>query len=286
MKRVTGKGIEDGSIESADLAPGALGLQSGDVTTDYLADGAVTPAKLSDASKALGSEIGDFKFSALAADHNGWLVCDGRAVSRSTYTDLYAALGDAFGAGDGATTFNLPSAAGRVALAAGSGQRQLEIAAASAAADTLTIPSNADFLTGRAVVYTSSGDEIGGLTSGATYYLIRVDATTVKLAASRADAIKGVAIDLTSAGTGTQLLTHSLTTRALGDVGGEEAHSLLVDEIPAHGHPVATGGGSVGSGFSDGSGDTTGDAGGSGEHATMPPFLAVGNLFIYSGVSS
>lgn len=38
----------------------------------------------------------------------GYLPCDGSAVSRATYADLYAVLGTAYGAGDGSTTFNLP----------------------------------------------------------------------------------------------------------------------------------------------------------------------------------
>lgn len=38
----------------------------------------------------------------------GYLVCDGTAVSRSTYSALYAVVGDRYGAGDGSTTFNLP----------------------------------------------------------------------------------------------------------------------------------------------------------------------------------
>lgn len=39
---------------------------------------------------------------------DGWLLCDGSAVSRTTYSALFAAIGDAFGSGDGSTTFNLP----------------------------------------------------------------------------------------------------------------------------------------------------------------------------------
>lgn len=42
------------------------------------------------------------------ADKPGWLYCDGRAVSRTTYAALFTAIGTAFGAGDGSTTFNLP----------------------------------------------------------------------------------------------------------------------------------------------------------------------------------
>ena len=39
---------------------------------------------------------------------DGWLVCNGSAVSRTTYADLFAAIGTTFGAGDGSTTFKLP----------------------------------------------------------------------------------------------------------------------------------------------------------------------------------
>lgn len=42
----------------------------------------------------------------------GWLLCDGSAVSRSTYSILYAAIGINYGAGDGSTTFNLPNTSG------------------------------------------------------------------------------------------------------------------------------------------------------------------------------
>ena len=51
----------------------------------------------------------------------GFLLCDGSAVSRTTYADLFAALGTTWGAGDGSTTFNLPDLRGRSALGAGTG---------------------------------------------------------------------------------------------------------------------------------------------------------------------
>ena len=40
---------------------------------------------------------------------NGWLLCDGSAVSRTDYAALYAVIGTTYGAGDGSTTFNLPN---------------------------------------------------------------------------------------------------------------------------------------------------------------------------------
>lgn len=48
-----------------------------------------------------------------ATTPGGWLLCYGQAVSRATYAALFNAIGTAFGAGDGATTFNLPDARGR-----------------------------------------------------------------------------------------------------------------------------------------------------------------------------
>lgn len=44
---------------------------------------------------------------------SGYLHCDGSAVSRTTYADLFAAIGTAHGSGDGSTTFNLPDYRGR-----------------------------------------------------------------------------------------------------------------------------------------------------------------------------
>lgn len=46
-----------------------------------------------------------------ATTPTGWLLCDGSAVSRTDYADLYAVIGDTYGAGDGTTTFNLPDLA-------------------------------------------------------------------------------------------------------------------------------------------------------------------------------
>ena len=39
----------------------------------------------------------------------GWLLCDGSAISRTTYDRLFSIIGTKYGAGDGSTTFNLPN---------------------------------------------------------------------------------------------------------------------------------------------------------------------------------
>ncbi|QTH80458.1 hypothetical protein PA10_00260 [Pseudomonas phage pPa_SNUABM_DT01] len=58
--------------------------------------------------------VGEYKGWAPSTIPTGWLLCDGSAVSRTEYADLFAEIGVAFGAGDGSTTFNLPDFRGRV----------------------------------------------------------------------------------------------------------------------------------------------------------------------------
>lgn len=45
---------------------------------------------------------------------SGYMVCDGSAISRTTYATLFGVIGTTFGAGDGNTTFNIPDLKGRV----------------------------------------------------------------------------------------------------------------------------------------------------------------------------
>ena len=49
---------------------------------------------------------------------NGWLLCNGQAVSRGTYSALFSIIGTTFGAGNGTSTFNLPDMRGRFPLGA------------------------------------------------------------------------------------------------------------------------------------------------------------------------
>ena len=57
---------------------------------------------------AVDTAIGMVAPFAMDSVPEGWLHCDGSAVSRDTYSLLYSKVGDTYGAGDGSTTFNLP----------------------------------------------------------------------------------------------------------------------------------------------------------------------------------
>ena len=65
----------------------------------------------------------------------GYLLCDGSAVSRTTYADLYTLIGTTYGSGDGSTTFNLPDF------------RDTILKGASATTDTLGTTSGGNTIT-------------------------------------------------------------------------------------------------------------------------------------------
>lgn len=140
---------------------------------------------------------GTIKSFAGSTTPSGWLTCDGSAVSRDQYANLFNKIGTNYGSGDGSTTFNLPDLRGRCAV--GEGQ--------------------------------------GG----------------------------------------------SLSNRSLGEVGGEEEHTLLTDELFAHDHGYTRYGGfqSLQGGTSypntnyGSSSQSTIGAGSDQAHENMQPYLAL-----------
>lgn len=56
--------------------------------------------------------IGAVNTFAMNSAPSGWLSCDGSAVSRTTYSGLFSAVGTTYGTGDGSTTFNVPDLRG------------------------------------------------------------------------------------------------------------------------------------------------------------------------------
>lgn len=67
------------------------------------------------------SPVGSMIMFAGASAPSGWLLCQGQAVSRTTYSGLFGVIGTAYGVGDNSTTFNLPDMLGRVPMGAGTG---------------------------------------------------------------------------------------------------------------------------------------------------------------------
>lgn len=71
----------------------------------------------------------------------GWLICDGTAISRSTYAELFAAIGVTYGAGNGSTTFNLPNLKGRVPVGRDAAQTEFDALGETGGASSHTLSS-------------------------------------------------------------------------------------------------------------------------------------------------
>ena len=57
---------------------------------------------------AATSIVGEVRMYSGTVAPSGWLIADGSAVNRTTYSDLFSVIGTAFGVGNGTTTFNIP----------------------------------------------------------------------------------------------------------------------------------------------------------------------------------
>lgn len=68
----------------------------------------------------------------------GWMLCDGSAVSRTTYAALFAVIGTTYGEGDGETTFNIPNLAGRVVI----GSSQSHALGTTGGSETVTLTAD------------------------------------------------------------------------------------------------------------------------------------------------
>lgn len=72
-----------------------------------------------------------------AAAPTGFLLCDGSAVSRTTYANLFTVIGETWGAGDGVTTFNVPNCKGRVSIGLDITQTEFDALAKTGGAKTV-----------------------------------------------------------------------------------------------------------------------------------------------------
>lgn len=74
-----------------------------------------------------GSYVGEFKKFGFASVPEHCLACDGSAVSREAYKELFQVFGETYGAGDGETTFNLPDFRGAFLRSVGGNAAELGV---------------------------------------------------------------------------------------------------------------------------------------------------------------
>lgn len=109
---------------------------------------------------------GMLQMTATPAAPAGWLLCQGQAISRTNYPRLFAAIGTAYGAGDGSTTFNVPNLQARFPVGLAASDTDFDALGKAGGAKTVTlteaqIPSHSHAL-GSSTVLATNG------TSGST----------------------------------------------------------------------------------------------------------------------
>lgn len=210
---------------------------------------------------------GEIKMWAGDTIPTGWLLCDGSAVSRTTYATLFSAIGTTWGAGDGSTTFNLPNFVGRMPLGA----------SATASTQWITITGENEYSN-----FTLDSPTYARFGTGTTWVYKTLDAGTYY--PSTANLISLFGSD-PSVGT-------AKCVQVALNVGGNGGYSwwrLSLNDIPAHTHgyqkPVLMygtggnaawpGGGSNSKGSDQWGYYSTASAGGGRNISQMPPFAIV-----------
>lgn len=196
----------------------------------------------------------------------GWLICDGSAVSRTTFAALFAAIATAYGAGDGSTTFNLPDLRGRAAVGkddmGGSAANRLQVSTTITTTNgstSATVASPVNLAIGMFVVSAN-------VPAGTTITAINGSAITLSVGASA-----------TASGTPVRFSVLA-DAQAIGAGGGSQVHALVVDQIPAHTHTynnvLAAGANTLAAGGNQGIGNT-GSTGGNQPHPNVQPSLVI-----------
>jgi microcystin-dependent protein len=210
------------------------------------------------------------------------LECNGAAVSRTTFADLFAAIGTTFGVGDGATTFNVPDMRGRVPVGDGTGAAQFSgvDVDVDTGTDEIIVPSNTrKWITGMEVTYNLTSGSITGLVDTTNYFVIRVSATRIQLASTLANAQNGTNIGFSAKSNPVFDLDHVVEARTLGEQGGEYEHAQSSDELLSHNHTggynTSAGGLQAGAQMFGGTSSSiaTSTVGGNNAANNMPPFL-------------
>lgn len=203
----------------------------GDNSTKVATTAFVTAASSAAASSAVPTGA-VFQWVAAAAP-SGYLLCDGTARSRTTYADLYAVIGDTYGAGNGTTTFNVPNLQTRVPLGH-QAPTSLGTATITIAAPGVVTKAAHGLSTGQIVYFTTTGALPTGLTASTRYWVIAVTSSTFRLATSQANALAGTAVTTS----GTQSGTHTVFSADfdLGRSNGEINHEQTLTELATHNH--------------------------------------------------
>jgi microcystin-dependent protein len=162
---------------------------------------------------------------------SGWLLCNGLAVSRTTYLGIFNAIGTSYGSGDGSTTFNLPDLRGNfIRGVVGVSDKTFQTTDVDITTETITVVGHSFNRTGFQIRFTSTVTLPSPLVVGTSYFAIVTGLNTFKVAASLSDAIAGTAINLTTVGTGIHTVIQfedgDASSRSAITVGGSSGQNV------------------------------------------------------------
>jgi len=122
----TATSAKDDAVAAKDLA----------VAAQALAEAAAAQAA---ASAGSGTPIGTTMQWLTDTPPTAFLICNGAAISRTTYAELFAIIGTTYGVGDGSTTFNLPNMKGKVVVGKDAAQTEFDALGETGGAKTVTL---------------------------------------------------------------------------------------------------------------------------------------------------
>ena len=184
---VTGNETEVGTLSASTLsvsnaATFAVGPTAPTATTGTNTTQLATTAFVNTSIAANPSTVsGSIVMWPTASAPTGYLLCDGTAVSRSTYSTLFTLFGTTFGTGDGSTTFNLPNYTNRMPYgttigSTGGSADAIVVSHTHTATSTVTDPGHSHL--GSVYNYYSASTGSGGYVSGINQSTATSTATT------------------------------------------------------------------------------------------------------------
>lgn len=170
----------------------------------------------------------------------GYLLCDGSRVSRRAYRDLFAAIGTAYGAGDGTNSFNVPDFRGQFLRGAASIPDAL---ITGVSGNVVSFSAGHGYKrSGFPVRFT--GSVPSGLNTTSTFFTVYINDNDLSFATSQADAVAASPViqalsSTTTGGTMTQYMDPDASTRIALSTGGNSASNVgssQTDLFEAHVH--------------------------------------------------
>jgi microcystin-dependent protein len=226
-RAITNQAIDDNAVDTHNILDGSVTnpkLSANSVTTANVIDSAITTLKIVDQAvtaqkianntitnqqlvPAVQTPIGaliDYAGGNGGYIPPGWLNCIGQAVDRVAYAALFGVIGITYGAGDGATTFNLPDFRGRTSFGV-----DMNYSGQSQATNGRITTTTADLLTN------------GGVGGEETHQL------TVPEMPSHNHSYTKPILDTTNVGPVTGSQYDAITTTNTGNAGGDQPHNNM-----------------------------------------------------------